>query len=144
MQRTPVQEIDAAEALDMLKKRWEQRRSVREAFLSVDKDCDGVISPSELRASVDALGVKLPGPEFRKLWRALDAAGEGRLTHAAFNRVVGPLIFPSSWGFSATMCVAAAAAAAGQRLRCPARRPLNPLSLPPFLHRPRRRPGTAP
>ena len=35
----------------------------------------------------------------------LDGAGEGKLTHAAFNRVVGPLIFPSSWGFSATMCV---------------------------------------
>ena len=63
MQRIP--EIDAAEAMAMLSKRWEQRRSVREAFLSVDKDCDGVISPSELRASVDALGVKLSGPEFR-------------------------------------------------------------------------------
>ena len=64
-QRTPVPEIDATEAMRMLSSRWEQRRSVREAFLSVDKDCDGVISPAELRASVDNMGVKLSGPEFR-------------------------------------------------------------------------------
>lgn len=89
----------------MLCSRWEQRRSVREAFLSIDKDGDGAIHPSELRASVDSLGVRISGPEFRKLWRKMDGAGEGRLTHAAFNRIVGPLIFPSSWGISATMCV---------------------------------------
>ena len=105
MQRTPVGEVDAAEAFKLLCSRWSLRRSVREAFLSIDKDCDGVISPAELRASVDGLGVRLSGAEFRKLWRTLDSAGEGRLTHAAFNRVLGPLLYPSGWGLSATMCV---------------------------------------
>ena len=88
-QRTPVPEIDATEAMRMLSSRWEQRRSVREAFLSVDKDCDGVISPAELRASVDNMGVKLSGPEFRWVAGASSACaqaarGQGnfRLTQA--------------------------------------------------------------
>ena len=94
----------AEEALAFLSARWAQRRSVREAFLALDADCDGVISPHELRAAVAAMGLSITGPEFRKLWRGLDGAGEGKLTHAALSKVVGPLIFPSSWGFASTMC----------------------------------------
>ena len=99
--RTPVAQISAEDAMKMLSERWEKRGSVREAFLSISRS--GVISPSELKGVVDSLGVSISGPEFRKLWRMFDSSGEGRLTHAAFNRVVGPLIFPSSWGISSTM-----------------------------------------
>jgi len=76
---------------------------VRDVFLSLDADCDGVISPHELKAAVEGMGLSMSGPEFRKLWRRLDGAGEGKLTHGAFSKVVGPLIFPSSWGFASTM-----------------------------------------
>lgn len=96
--------MDANEAMKMLCKRWEQRNSVREAFLQIDSS-DGSISPAQLLRTVTSLGVTISGPEFRKLWRMFDGAGEGRLTHAAFNRIVGPLIFPSSWGISSTMFV---------------------------------------
>ena len=104
-QRTPIAEISASDAMKMLCSRWEQRGSVREAFLQINQNSDGAISPSELLSTVTSLGVSISGPEFRKLWRMFDTSGEGRLTHAAFSRIVGPLIFPSSWGFSATMCV---------------------------------------
>ena len=100
-----AKDCSAEDALEFLSSRWCLRRSVREVFLGLDADCDGVISPHELKASVDGMGLSMSGPEFRKLWRRLDGAGEGKLTLGAFSKVVGPLIFPSSWGFASTMCV---------------------------------------
>ena len=147
-----AKDYSAEDALELLSQRWSLRRSVREVFLGLDADCDGAISPHELKASVDGMGVGMSGPEFRKLWRRLDGAGEGKLTLGAFSKVrrprgriqkraspwrrprlprpstkapaarfrraphppppsrtpaqvVGPLIFPSSWGFASTMCV---------------------------------------
>ena len=132
--------VSAEEALGFLESRWAQRRSVREAFLSLDVDCDGVISPHELKAAIDGMGLSMSGPEFRRLWRRLDGAGEGKLTHAALSKVVGPLIFPSSWGFASTMCVEGRRPRASPRARPRPPRPAHPPPLRPPVPPPPPRP----
>lgn len=94
----------AVEAYSVVTQKWGERyRHVRDAFLTLDTENVGSIGAPALRSLVEALGLRMSSVEFRRLWRMFDPSGEGRLSYAQFNKVLGPLIHPSSWGITNTM-----------------------------------------
>ena len=58
----------------------ENESSIRNAFRVLDKDCNGYITPRELREWVYKLGEKLTQKEANDLVKEADANGDGKIS----------------------------------------------------------------
>ena len=58
----------------------ENEASIRRAFRVLDKDCNGYITPRELREWVQKLGEKLTPKEANDLVNEADANGDGKIS----------------------------------------------------------------
>ena len=72
--------IDFAEFLTLMArrmKRQEQHSELKQAFQTFDKDGDGKITVSELKAVLTGLGESLPTEEVEEILRQADKNGDG-------------------------------------------------------------------
>jgi Ca2+-binding EF-hand superfamily protein len=91
--------LSAEQAMLIMEPKMSERfRTVREAFIRIDSDGDGFIGPTELRAQLEMMGMKLSGREFRRLWRMFDTSGDDQINYVEFNNKVGVFIKPASQG----------------------------------------------
>jgi Ca2+-binding EF-hand superfamily protein len=91
--------LSAEQAMLIMEPKMSERfRTVREAFIRIDSDGDGFIGPTELRAQLEMMGMRLSGREFRRLWRMFDTSGDDQINYVEFNNKVGVFIKPASQG----------------------------------------------
>ena len=91
--------LSAEQAMLIMEPKMSERfKTVREAFIRIDSDGDGFIGPTELRAQLEIMGMRLSGREFRRLWRMFDTSGDDQINYVEFNNKVGVFIKPASQG----------------------------------------------
>jgi len=87
--------VSAQQALDCLEDKFCSRyKRVKDAFVMMDYDCDGKISKSEFRVTLDLMGLVMTDSEYVTLWKYFDANGSGFIDYTEFNNKVGALIHP--------------------------------------------------
>lgn len=86
---------------DKLASRFNQ---VRKAFLlqkgtsKPSADSGNHLDRKQFRDSIEKLGMKMTGEEFRKLWSRFDSSGDGSISYAEFNTQIGPMVSPPCMG----------------------------------------------
>lgn len=82
------------------------KRALRLVFNKLDADASGLVTPAELAAAVNALGVSVPAAQLRETFLDIDAEGTGRISFDAF----------ANWWADFGACCALLSAVAGSGL----------------------------
>jgi Ca2+-binding EF-hand superfamily protein len=61
-------------------------------------DSGNHLDRKQFRDSIEKLGMKMTGEEFRKLWSRFDSSGDGSISYAEFNTQIGPMVSPPCMG----------------------------------------------
>jgi Ca2+-binding EF-hand superfamily protein len=88
--------VTAAHALSILEEKLSSRwKSVRECFIDLDYDLDGVVSKAEFRVTLDLMGLVMIDSEYDKVWAILDKNGTGWVDYNTFNQEIGHMLHPT-------------------------------------------------
>lgn len=88
----PNGQIDFNEFCSMMAKQMREtdtEEEMREAFKIFDRDCDGFISPAELRFVMINLGEKVTDEEIDEMIREADFDGDGMINYEEFVWMIG-------------------------------------------------------
>lgn len=87
--------MTAEQADEVIKRKaWEQNEDVAKAFLTFDRDGNGIVSKKELRKVLYKYQIPLNKEEFTKLWNKYDTDGNGYVDHKEFLAKLGGELAP--------------------------------------------------
>ena len=76
----------------MAKRLFSKFSKVQQAFRMFDDDRSGIVSSTEFRLALAALGFEMTDAEFSKLVEKYDKNGDGTLSYVEFNRNIGKVL----------------------------------------------------
>ena len=88
---TGADDSDHVETL-MAKRLFSKFSKVQQAFRMFDDDRSGIVSSTEFRLALAALGFEMTDAEFSKLVEKYDKNGDGTVSYVEFNRNIGKVL----------------------------------------------------